>query len=59
MRTTVVLAALLSTAALSAQEPSFTEAEIRAILAHGPWPTPMTTDPSNRVSGPEDHGRCH
>ena len=51
MRTTVVLAALLSTAALSAQEPSFTEAEIRAILAHGPWPTPMTTDPSNRVSG--------
>ena len=25
--------------------------EIRAILAHGPWPTPATSDPSNRVSG--------
>jgi cytochrome c peroxidase len=25
--------------------------EIRAILAHGPWPIPRTRDPSNRVSG--------
>lgn len=30
---------------------TFTEAERRAILAHGPWPTPIKTDPSNRVSG--------
>ena len=31
--------------------PPFTESEIRAILAHGPWPVPPGTDPSNRVSG--------
>ena len=30
---------------------SFTEAEVRAILAHGPWPVPWARDPSNRVSG--------
>jgi cytochrome c peroxidase len=29
----------------------FSEAEVRAILAHGPWPTPIATDPSNRASG--------
>ena len=29
----------------------FTEAEIRAILAHGPWPTPSAADPTNRASG--------
>ena len=29
----------------------FSEAEIRAILAHGPWPVPHAADPSNRVSG--------
>jgi cytochrome c peroxidase len=37
--------------AAQAQDVSFTDAEIRAILAHGPWPTPLGTDPSNRVSG--------
>src|SRR5688572_4250476 len=31
--------------------PIFTESEIKAILAHGPWPTPWVKDPSNRVSG--------
>jgi cytochrome c peroxidase len=31
--------------------PTFTEGEIRAILAHGPWPVPARADPSNRVSG--------
>ena len=30
---------------------SFSEAEVRAVLAHGPWPTPIATDPTNRVSG--------
>lgn len=30
---------------------TFTDAEVRAILAHGPWPTPIKADPSNRVSG--------
>ena len=32
-------------------EPPFTEAEIRSILAHGPWPAPPSRDPSNRLSG--------
>jgi cytochrome c peroxidase len=45
------LAALLPALSVVADEVQFTEAEIRAILAHGPWPTPITTDPSNRVSG--------
>jgi cytochrome c peroxidase len=30
---------------------AFSEAELRAILAHGPWPAPPARDPSNRVSG--------
>jgi cytochrome c peroxidase len=30
---------------------AFTEAEVRAILTHGPWPVPPARDPSNRVSG--------
>jgi len=30
---------------------SFTPAEIRAILKHGPWPMQWSPDPSNRVSG--------
>jgi cytochrome c peroxidase len=30
---------------------AFTEAEIRAIASHGPWPPPFRPDPSNRVSG--------
>lgn len=29
----------------------FSESEVRAILAHGPWPVPPSRDPSNRVSG--------
>lgn len=31
--------------------PPLTESEIRAVLAHGPWPAPDTSDPRNRVSG--------
>lgn len=34
-----------------AQEVTFTDAEVRAILAHGPWPVPLAKDPTNRVSG--------
>ena len=39
-----------------AQDPAgalldFSEAEVRAILRHGPWPVPWARDPSNRVSG--------
>ena len=43
--------ALAMLAAVAADEVQFTEAEVRAILAHGPWPTPFTTDPTNRASG--------
>ena len=31
--------------------PGFTEGEVQAILAHGPWPVRRARDPSNRVSG--------
>jgi cytochrome c peroxidase len=47
--TAVGLALLAATAA--AQDITFTDAEIRAILAHGPWPPPLVRDASNRVSG--------
>ena len=30
---------------------AFSDAEVRAILSHGPWPMPWTRDASNRVSG--------
>ena len=43
--------ALTALAAVAAEVVQFTEAEVRAILAHGPWPTPLATDPTNRVSG--------
>src|SRR6185503_2481512 len=48
-----VLAAVAAlAAAAAASEPApLTEAEIRAILAHGPWPVPLRNDPSNPVSG--------
>src|SRR4051812_16520559 len=47
------LAALmaLAPAPAGAQEAQFSAAEVKAILAHGPWPTPLSTDPTNRVSG--------
>jgi cytochrome c peroxidase len=35
----------------AAAQVSFTEVEKQAILALGPWPTPIATDPTNRVSG--------
>ncbi len=35
-------------------KPAFTEAEIRIILSHGPWPAPVPHDPTNRVSGKRD-----
>jgi len=43
------LIALLPAAA--ATEVQFNDAEIKALVAHGPWPTPIRTDPTNRVSG--------
>jgi len=47
----LAVAALLIPAASAAEPPSFTESEIRAILAHGPWPVPIRPDPGNPASG--------
>lgn len=50
-----IVAALAMLLALSRAEagevPSFTADEVKRILSHGPWPSPWTPDPSNRVSG--------
>jgi cytochrome c peroxidase len=35
----------------ASEDPGFSEAEVRAILAHGPWPVPVVADPANRASG--------
>ena len=43
--------ALLALAPAGVAAADFTEAEIRAIVAHGPWPPPILPDPTNRVSG--------
>jgi len=45
-------AALLASvaAASGAQAVDFSDAELRAILRHGPWPAPWSADPSNRAS---------
>ena len=47
------LAALVAFAATAAQDPlvPFSDAEIRRIVSHGPWPPPAASDSSNRVSG--------
>jgi cytochrome c peroxidase len=42
---------LLLLAALPAAALAFTESELRAIAAHGPWPPAFAPDPSNRASG--------
>ena len=51
--TRLAIAALLALAAASAvaQGLEFSDAEVRAILRHGPWPAPWSPDPSNRASG--------
>jgi len=51
-RALTVLALLPPASGAAAEDPpAFTESEIRAILAHGPWPVAAKADPSNRVSG--------
>jgi cytochrome c peroxidase len=45
------LAALPRAAGAAPDAPSFTASEVRAILAHGPWPAPDPGDSGNRVSG--------
>jgi len=47
----IVLAALFAFGAGVTQSADFTDAELRAILRHGPWPAPWSADPSNRASG--------
>ena len=48
-----VLAAAIARPA-RAEDAPFTEAEIRALLAHGPWPVPATRDAGNPVSGSKE-----
>src|SRR5512139_4338800 len=45
------LAALLPAGGLAGDPAPFAEPEVRAILAHGPWPAPGGGDPRNPVSG--------
>ena len=37
--------------AAEADEARFSDAELRAIVAHGPWPIPIAADPTNSASG--------
>jgi cytochrome c peroxidase len=46
-----VFLCLLAGTSFAAGEVQFSESEVRAILAHGPWPTPIAADPTNRASG--------
>jgi cytochrome c peroxidase len=50
-RAVAVSLCLVTGAGFAADEVRFTESEVRAILAHGPWPAPIATDPTNRASG--------
>ena len=47
----VLFGLALAALAGSALAEAFSEAETRALLSHGPWPVPITPDPTNRVSG--------
>jgi len=47
----ILLVGALAPLAAAGAEVQFTDAEVRAILAHGPWPAPLTTDATNRASG--------
>jgi cytochrome c peroxidase len=48
----LALSACAIESAFAADAPvEFTAEEIARIVAHGPWPPPVTRDPSNRVSG--------
>src|SRR5258706_12467744 len=51
------LVALCPLAGAAAEDPPpFTQDEIRAILAHGPWPVPLAADPGTRVSAKREAG---
>src|SRR5471030_3365621 len=53
LRRSVAVAAftLLSSANAADTPVTFSEAEIKQILSHGPWPMPAPLDATNRVSG--------
>ena len=55
-RAAVAAACALLPAAAPADEarPTFSPAEIRTILSHGPWPMPAVRDTTNRASGKPD-----
>jgi cytochrome c peroxidase len=40
--------------AAATQAAAFTDAQVRAVAAHGPWPPAFAPDPSNRASGSKD-----
>ena len=48
-----LLGTLLGSATVRGELLVFTDAEVRAIVRHGPWPQPALRDPSNRASGDE------
>ncbi len=50
-RPLLVLIAALAAVTAHAQMLDFSDAEVRLVLRHGPWPAPWSPDPSNRVSG--------
>jgi cytochrome c peroxidase len=50
MKIAMIVAGLLASSVAMA-DTVFSDAEKRAILAHGPWPVPATTDPTNIASG--------
>ena len=48
----IAAAALIALPPVAASdEVRFSDAEVKAILAHGPWPLAIAADPTNRVSG--------
>lgn len=49
-----IAALLLAAGSAAAQLLDFSADELRAVLRHGPWPAPVASDPSNRVSGSRD-----
>jgi cytochrome c peroxidase len=52
LRKGIALCFVVAASAAAAEAPApFSEAELRAILAHGPWPAPATSDLTNVASG--------
>jgi cytochrome c peroxidase len=49
--TLAALAVLIAFTLSARAETQFSDSEIKAILAHGPWPAPIAADPTNPVSG--------